>query len=96
VVGRIEKTHHQLLLGGSFEDLLLSSPPELPDANVAGTKLEIVLFLGLDLLIHATSAASEHCRGENQRALILVGREAWRLSTRGGCPGCGRKGTAAW
>lgn len=62
----MEQAHHQLLFGSSFEGFLLSSPPELPHANVAGAKLEIFWFFGLGLgwSIHdhnTTSTASEHC-----------------------------------
>ena len=68
VTNWIEQTHHQLLFRGCIEGFLLSSPSKLPHANIAGTKVEIVLFLGLDLPIHATSAASEHCRGVKSEA----------------------------
>ena len=61
--GGIEQTDHQLLLRGGVEGFLLSSPPELPDANVAGTKVEIVLILKLP--VHAMPAATEHCLGVN-------------------------------
>lgn len=61
---RIEQTHHQLLLRCCFEGFLFGGAPELPHANVAGAKLEIVLFfLFLSLSVHATSAPAEHRRG---------------------------------
>lgn len=58
-----EKADHQLLFSCCFEGFLLSSPPEFPNANVAGAKLEIFLFLGLSLSVHQTSEAGEHSRG---------------------------------
>lgn len=60
---RIEQTDHQLLLRGGVEGFLLSGPPELPHADVAGTKVEIILVLKLS--VHATSAATEHYLGAN-------------------------------
>ena len=62
----MEQTHHQLLLRGCIAGFFLSSSPKLSHANIAGTKLEIAL--GLCLPIHATSAASEHCRGIDPEA----------------------------
>ena len=64
----IEQTHHQLLLRGCVEGFLLSGSPKLPHANIAGTKVKIVLFLGLSLPIHAASTAGEHCRGIGSEA----------------------------
>jgi hypothetical protein len=59
----IEQTDHQLLLRGDVEGFLLGGPPEFPHANVAGTKVEIILVLKLS--VHATSAATEHHSGAN-------------------------------
>ena len=59
----IEQTHHRLLLCSGVEGFLLGSPPEFPHADIAGTKVEIVLFLGLGLPIVATPATGEHCWG---------------------------------
>lgn len=54
-MNQIGGTDHRLLFSCCFKGFFLSSPPELPYANVASAKLEIFLFLTLGLSIHPTS-----------------------------------------
>jgi len=71
--------------GGDFEGFL-GSPPGLPHTNVAGAKLEIVLFSSLGSSIHTTATASENLTDTHWPRCLAFKYAGW---TTGG-PGTAR------